>query len=42
MFLIIVHIAAVVFTEVREGGSIISAMFSGRKVLSGKPVDGDS
>jgi len=42
MFLIIVHIVAVVFTEVRKGGSIISAMFSGRKVLSGKPVDGDS
>lgn len=42
MFLIIVHILAVVFTEVREGGSIISAMFSGSKVLSGKPVDGKS
>jgi len=42
MFLIIVHIAAVVLTEVRKGGSIISAMFSGRKVLSGKPVDGDA
>ncbi|MEN8205190.1 MAG: cytochrome b/b6 domain-containing protein [Pseudomonadota bacterium] len=41
MFLIVVHIAAVVFTEVREGGSIISAMFTGRKVLSGKPVDGE-
>jgi Ni/Fe-hydrogenase 1 B-type cytochrome subunit len=42
MFLIIVHIAAVVLTEVHKGGSIISSMFSGRKVLSGKPVDGDS
>ena len=41
MFVIVVHIAAVVFTEVREGGSIISAMFTGRKVLSGKPVDGE-
>ena len=40
MFIIVVHIAAVVITEVREGGSIISAMFTGRKVLSGKPVDG--
>ena len=42
MFLIVVHILAVVFTEVREGGSIISAMFSGNKVLSGTPVDGKS
>jgi len=42
MFIIVVHIAAVVYTEVREGGGIISAMFSGRKVLSGKPVDGGS
>ncbi len=42
MFLIIVHISAVVFTEVRDGGSIISAMFSGRKVLSRKPVDSNS
>jgi cytochrome b len=41
MFVIVVHIAAVVFTDVREGGSIISAMFTGRKVLSGKPVDGE-
>jgi len=41
MFIIVVHIAAVVFTDVREGGSIISAMFTGRKVLSGKPVDGE-
>ena len=41
MFIIVVHIAAVVFTEVREGGGIISAMFTGRKVLSGKPVDGE-
>ena len=39
MFIIVVHIAAVVYTEVREGGGIISAMFTGRKVLSGKPVD---
>jgi len=41
MFIIVVHIAAVVLTEVREGGSLISAMFTGRKVLSGKPVDGE-
>jgi len=41
MFIIVIHIAAVVFTDVREGGSIISAMFTGRKVLSSKPVDGE-
>ena len=42
MFIIVVHIAAVVYTEVREGGGIITAMFTGSKVLSGKPVDDDS
>jgi hypothetical protein len=26
-------------TELREGGNLISAMFSGKKVLSGPPVD---
>ena len=30
------HIAAVVVTELREGGSIISAMVTGRKILSQK------
>jgi len=35
----ILHIAAVVVTELREGGSIISAMFTGRKIVAGKPVD---
>jgi Ni/Fe-hydrogenase 1 B-type cytochrome subunit len=42
MLLIVIHILAVVVTDVREGGSIISAMFTGRKVLSGKPVDDGS
>jgi cytochrome b len=42
MFIIVVHIAAVVYTEVREGGGIISAMFTGKKVLSGKPVDDEA
>ena len=42
MFLIAVHIFAVVVTEVREGGSLISAMFTGNKVLSGKPADDES
>jgi cytochrome b len=42
MLLIVVHIIAVVFTDARHGGSIISAMFTGRKVLSGQPADGGS
>lgn len=41
MFLIIVHIGAVVHAEVRQGGSIISAMFTGRKYLSEKSSDPD-
>jgi len=35
----VVHILAVVVTELREGGNLISAMFSGKKVLSGPPAD---
>lgn len=35
----VLHIAAVVVTELREGGSIISAMFTGRKILSQKPSE---
>ena len=38
--MIVVHIAAVVITELKSGGGIVSAMFSGRKVLDDKPVDG--
>ena len=37
--LIVLHVAGVVVTEVREGGGIISAMFTGRKVLSRRPAD---
>ncbi|MDT0496047.1 cytochrome b/b6 domain-containing protein [Algiphilus sp. W345] len=33
------HIAAVVITELREGGGIVSAMFTGRKFHAGKPTD---
>ena len=36
---IVIHVAGVVVTELREGGGLISAMFTGRKVVSGKPVD---
>jgi len=36
---IFLHVAGVIITELREGGSIISAMFTGRKIISGRPVD---
>jgi len=36
---IVIHILAVVATELREGGNLITAMFSGRKILSGPPAD---
>ena len=35
----VIHILAVVTTELREGGNLISAMFSGEKVLSEPPAD---
>jgi Ni/Fe-hydrogenase 1 B-type cytochrome subunit len=35
----LIHILAVIVTEVSEGGSLITAMFSGKKVLSGPPAD---
>ena len=35
----IVHILAVVVTELREGGNLISAMFSGKKLLNGSPAE---
>lgn len=37
--LIALHIAAVVLTEVKHGGNIISAMFTGRKSFADPPVD---
>lgn len=37
--MIVVHVAAVIMTEIREGGSLISALFTGRKILPGTPVD---
>jgi len=36
---IVLHLIAVVTTEVHEGGSITSAMFTGRKILSRPPPD---
>lgn len=42
MFIIVVHIFVVVLTEIREGGGLISAMFTGKKLLRKKPEDLDS
>lgn len=36
---IVVHVAAVIITEVREGGSLVSALFTGRKIIAGVPAD---
>ena len=36
---VLVHILAVVVTELRAGGNLVSAMFSGKKVLSEPPAD---
>jgi cytochrome b len=38
--LIAIHIVAAVVAELREGGTLISAMFTGRKIHDGVPVDG--
>jgi Ni/Fe-hydrogenase 1 B-type cytochrome subunit len=35
----VIHILAVVVTELREGGNLVSAMFSGKKMLGRPPVD---
>jgi cytochrome b len=39
MAFILLHIFFVVLGEVKEGGSIISAMFTGSKVMDKEPVD---
>lgn len=36
---VLLHVTAVVVTEVRAGGGLVSAMFTGRKVLRGPPAD---
>ena len=36
---ILLHMIAVMVTEIHEGGSITSAMFTGRKILSRPPQD---
>jgi cytochrome b len=37
--MIVIHIAAAVFVEIKEGGAVISAMFTGRKIHRDEPVD---
>lgn len=37
--LVVLHIAAVVWTDNKHGGGIISAMFTGRKALAEEPAD---
>lgn len=39
LVLIAFHIASAIVAEFREGGALITAMFTGRKVHGGKPVD---
>jgi Ni/Fe-hydrogenase 1 B-type cytochrome subunit len=39
--LIAIHVAAAVFAELKEGGAVISAMFTGRKVSARDPVDSE-
>lgn len=39
MVAVVLHVAAAVITDIKEGGSIISAMFTGRKILDRHPVD---
>jgi len=36
---VVLHLIAVVVTEIHEGGSITSAMFTGRKLLTRRPPD---
>ena len=36
---IFLHLAGVLFTELKERSGIVSAMFTGEKIFSGKPVD---
>lgn len=41
-FVTFLHIAAVILTEIKAEGGIISAMFSGRKTFSEEPLDADN
>jgi len=39
--LVIAHVAGVVSVEIRKGGGLVSAMFTGRKMLAVDPIDAD-
>jgi len=39
MLLILIHIAAIVRAEVKEDDSLVSSMFSGKKIIKGTPQD---
>ena len=39
LIVIVLHIGAIVVTEIRERSGLITAMFTGRKVFPKKPVD---
>lgn len=39
---VILHITAVILTELREGGNIISAMVTGKKIFKQHPVDDET
>jgi Ni/Fe-hydrogenase 1 B-type cytochrome subunit len=41
IFMAIAHIAAVVLTEIRGGGNLVSAMFTGKKILRAPLADQD-
>ena len=41
LVLIVIHIAAAIITDIKEGNGIISAMFTGRKFFKEKPVDSE-
>jgi len=42
LIFIVLHIGAIVITEIRERSSLITAMFTGRKVFPKKPVDAEN
>ena len=37
--IVLLHIVAVVVTELREGGTLVSAMLTGQKIVQGRPED---
>ncbi len=39
--MIALHVTSVILQEIRRGGGLVSAMFSGKKVLRARPVDAD-